>query len=106
MDLGLRGFKAVVTGESSGIGLGIARTLAREGVHVGICARSEPKHGEAVDSVRKEGGTALGIRADVTNPADAQSASRRWSVPTARHTFPHGRVTWLPASAGRSPHRS
>ena len=74
MDLGLKGFRAVVTGGSSGIGLGIARALAREGVQVGICARNEPKLGEAVDLVRREGGTALGIRADVTSSADAQRA--------------------------------
>ena len=39
MDLKLKGKTALVTGGSEGIGEGIARTLAREGVDVAICAR-------------------------------------------------------------------
>jgi NAD(P)-dependent dehydrogenase (short-subunit alcohol dehydrogenase family) len=41
MDLGLDGRRAIVTAASRGIGLAIARTLADEGCHVAICARSE-----------------------------------------------------------------
>ena len=33
----------VVTGSTSGIGLGIAKALAAEGVHVLICGRTEEK---------------------------------------------------------------
>ena len=39
MDLKLKGKTALVTGASEGIGKGIARALAREGVDVAICAR-------------------------------------------------------------------
>ena len=39
MDLQLKGLKAIVTGGTKGIGLAIARTLAREGADVAICAR-------------------------------------------------------------------
>jgi 3-oxoacyl-[acyl-carrier protein] reductase len=39
MDLKLKGKTALITGGSEGIGKGIARTLAREGVDVAICAR-------------------------------------------------------------------
>jgi NAD(P)-dependent dehydrogenase (short-subunit alcohol dehydrogenase family) len=39
MDLAMTGKKAIVTGASEGIGKAIARTLAREGVDVAICAR-------------------------------------------------------------------
>ena len=41
MDLGLQGKTALVTGGSEGIGSAIALGLAREGVRVAICARTE-----------------------------------------------------------------
>lgn len=39
MDLNLRGRTAFITGASAGIGAGVARVLAREGVRVAIAAR-------------------------------------------------------------------
>ena len=42
MDLGLKGKVAIVGGASMGIGYGIDRTLAAEGVSVVITARREP----------------------------------------------------------------
>jgi NAD(P)-dependent dehydrogenase (short-subunit alcohol dehydrogenase family) len=43
MDLGLRGKWALVTGASQGIGAGVARTLAEEGVNLHLTARSAEK---------------------------------------------------------------
>jgi 3-oxoacyl-[acyl-carrier protein] reductase len=77
MDLGLSDYKAVITGGSSGIGLGIARALAREGARVGITGRNEQKLAEAVDAIRKEGGVAFGVPAEVSRPAEIQSAVLR-----------------------------
>ena len=50
MELKLKGKKALVTGGSEGIGKGIARWLAREGVDVAICGRrKEPLEKAAAD---------------------------------------------------------
>jgi 3-oxoacyl-[acyl-carrier protein] reductase len=46
MELGLAGKTALVTGGSKGIGLEIARALAREGVKVLTCARREAALGK------------------------------------------------------------
>ncbi|MCB0149971.1 MAG: SDR family NAD(P)-dependent oxidoreductase, partial [Caldilineaceae bacterium] len=40
MDLNLANKTAVITGASQGIGLAVASSLAREGVHVVLCARN------------------------------------------------------------------
>ena len=77
MDLGLSGHKALVTGGSSGIGLGIARALAREGVRVAITGRNETKLRAAAEEIRREGGVALGIPAEATRPAELRSAVER-----------------------------
>jgi short-subunit dehydrogenase len=66
----LRGATAVVTGASRGIGVHIARALAKQGVNLSLAARSEPE----LDTVRNEM-SALGVkviatRCDVTNADD------------------------------------
>ena len=41
MDFGIAGKRALVCGASKGLGRGCAEALAREGVDVTICARTE-----------------------------------------------------------------
>ncbi|MGC1817996.1 MAG: SDR family NAD(P)-dependent oxidoreductase, partial [Casimicrobiaceae bacterium] len=41
MDLGIEGRRALVCAASKGLGRGCAEALAREGVDVTICARTE-----------------------------------------------------------------
>ncbi|WP_368373124.1 SDR family NAD(P)-dependent oxidoreductase, partial [Rubellimicrobium arenae] len=57
MDLGLAGKVAVVTGGSVGIGLGVARALAREGAEVLLAARDGARAGEAARAIAAEFGT-------------------------------------------------
>ena len=49
---------AIVTGSTSGIGVGIARLFAAEGAKVVICGRREEKGQAVVDSIAKDGGEA------------------------------------------------
>ncbi|MGN0306096.1 MAG: SDR family NAD(P)-dependent oxidoreductase, partial [Lachnospiraceae bacterium] len=57
---------AIVTGSTSGIGVGIARLFAAEGAKVVICGRREEKGQAVVDSIRKEGGEATYHFMDIT----------------------------------------
>ena len=49
---------AIVTGSTSGIGVGIARLFASEGAKVVICGRRKEKGQAVVDQIAKEGGEA------------------------------------------------
>ena len=57
---------AIVTGSTSGIGVGIARLFAAEGAKVVICGRREEKGQAVVDSITKEGGEATYHFMDIT----------------------------------------
>jgi uncharacterized protein len=65
-----RGRVAIVTGASSGIGLGVARHLARAGAAVVLGARRGHMLDEAVANIRAEGGRAEAVTMDVTSEAD------------------------------------
>jgi len=73
MDLQLSGKTALVTGGSEGIGKGITRALAREGVDVAMCARRKDVLETAAKEIAKETGRKIiAIPADLTKDADAK----------------------------------
>ena len=68
MDLGIAGKRAAVAAASKGLGLGVAKALAAEGVRVAICGR----HRDTIDAAAATiGGDAVPIVADVATVAGA-----------------------------------
>ena len=71
MDMGIKGRWALVCGASKGLGLGCARALALEGVHVVLVARGAPALEQAADALRAlpalpAGTQVLTVAADIT----------------------------------------
>jgi 3-oxoacyl-[acyl-carrier protein] reductase len=71
MDLHLHGKRALVTGSSSGIGAGIARVLAEEGVQVVIHGRDEARANRIAAEIRARGGRAEVALGDLSDDEGA-----------------------------------
>jgi NAD(P)-dependent dehydrogenase (short-subunit alcohol dehydrogenase family) len=84
---------AVVTGGASGIGLGIARRLARDGAKVAIFDLNGDGAGNEASKICSEGGEAIGIEVDVSDREQVQIA-----LEEVHARF--GRVTILVNNAG------
>jgi len=71
MDIGIRGKRALVIGSSAGMGNGVARALASEGVDVILTARSkETLEREAAAIAGQYGVRALAMPCDLAEPGD------------------------------------
>jgi len=75
MDLKLARKTALVTGSTAGIGFAIARMLAREGAHVCVNGRTQPRVDAAIASIQSDvpAATLDGIAADFSRAAAAES---------------------------------
>jgi NAD(P)-dependent dehydrogenase (short-subunit alcohol dehydrogenase family) len=70
----LVGKVAVVTGAGSGIGRAAATLFAREGAALAIVDLAGPAAKQAAEQIAGDGGTALAIAADVTDPVQVDQA--------------------------------
>jgi NAD(P)-dependent dehydrogenase (short-subunit alcohol dehydrogenase family) len=89
----LSGRVVVVTGGNGGIGLGIARGVARAGASVAVWSRREERNAAAVAELTGLGATAIGVRCDVSGEDDVGRAMRE-----TLERF--GRLDCLVANAG------
>lgn len=88
-----RGRAAFVTGGASGIGLGIARTCARNGMTVALADIDEVALHSAAASLTAEGATITAVNLDVSDP-------RNWSVALDKAESTLGPLAILASNAG------
>src|SRR5688572_20489130 len=70
--LPLREQVMVITGASSGIGLVTAKQAAAGGARVVLAARNGGDLERAVNDIRRDGGRAIAVVADVSDPAQVE----------------------------------
>ena len=77
MDLKLHGKRCLVTGASAGIGTGIARVMAREGVRLAILARRADRLEALADEIAAETGAKVGgaLYSDGLSPPDGPAGT-------------------------------
>lgn len=97
MDLGLRGKVALVAAASRGLGLGVARELAREGACVSLASRNPDAARTAAAALREETGTE--VEGYAMDAGDAASVAAWVDATNARF----GGVDLLVANAGGPP---
>jgi 3-oxoacyl-[acyl-carrier protein] reductase len=75
MDLGIKGRTALVCAASKGLGRGCAEALAREGVDVTICARTEADVKRAAEEIGAAASRRVAwVACDITTPAGRAAA--------------------------------
>jgi NAD(P)-dependent dehydrogenase (short-subunit alcohol dehydrogenase family) len=69
----LTGKVAIITGSSKGIGKSIAEQMARHGAKVVISSRKAPACEEVAESIRRAGGQAVAIPANISDKAQLEN---------------------------------
>lgn len=92
----LDGKRALVTGASSGIGLGCAVALAESGAQVVMAARGSDKLNEAVEAIKAKGFSAEGLIMDIS---DLQSITAAMKSQQAFDVLVNSAGTACPKSA-------
>ena len=102
----LQGKIALVTGAGSGIGRATALLFAREGARVGLVGRRRGPLEETLRAIRREGGSAVAIPADLARSSGAALAVREVSRALgAPGVLFNNHGIFLPGSVPRTPER-
>jgi meso-butanediol dehydrogenase/(S,S)-butanediol dehydrogenase/diacetyl reductase len=73
----LEGKSVVITGGAQGIGEGIARRLASEGALITVADLNGDKAKTTADSIKADGGKAIGVKVDVADRGQMQAAIKQ-----------------------------
>jgi 3-oxoacyl-[acyl-carrier protein] reductase len=68
---------AVITGSAQGLGLAMAKRFAMDGVKVVVTDVDMGKVEEAVESIKRDGGEAFGVKCDVTNREEVKALGEK-----------------------------
>jgi NAD(P)-dependent dehydrogenase (short-subunit alcohol dehydrogenase family) len=79
MDLGLDGKVVLVTGGNAGIGRAIASGFAKESAKVVIAGRNQASGDETVAAIKRQGGNAIFVKADVSIARDVEALTTKVS---------------------------
>jgi 3-oxoacyl-[acyl-carrier protein] reductase len=97
MDLGVQGKTALISAASKGLGLGVAKMLARDGAHIAMCSRDADAITSAAAKLAAEtGADPLAMACDVRNTDSIQA----WIDATVARW---GKVHMLLVNAGGPP---
>jgi NAD(P)-dependent dehydrogenase (short-subunit alcohol dehydrogenase family) len=73
----MQGRVALITGAGSGIGKAAALRLARDGVKIGVLSTSPDEVKATCDEIKRQGGEAIELVADVSDPKQVEGAVRK-----------------------------
>lgn len=73
----IQGKVALITGAGSGIGKASAILLAKEGARIGALGRDEKELQQVVDEIERNGGQAIPLLADVSQPDQMEQAVKQ-----------------------------
>ena len=99
----LEGKTAIVTGAASGIGLGMARSFAREGMAVVLCDIRGDRLDAALGEVRALGAKAIAVVTDVSDRASVRARGRRRRQGIRRRCMSPATMPASRSTAARSP---
>ncbi len=89
------GKAAIVTGAASGIGAATARLLAAEGASVAVADVDEAGGKKVVEQIRRKGGQAVFVRADVGRAAQVQRMIAQTEKAFGRLDILHNNAIWF-----------